>query len=570
MYRRAGRLRSPRVATRGVPTHFLPRPRLKTNVGDRELLSGLPRVAGASRRGSPSVAAVRTPWWRSAVFYQVYPRSFSPSGPSPTGDLDGITAHLDHLSWLGVDAIWVSPFYPSPQADFGYDVSDFCDVDPTFGDLATFDRLLAGCHDRGLRLLVDLVPNHTSDQHPWFLAARSSRDDPRRDWYIWRDGDPATPPNNWTAAFTGESAWTWDDATDQWYLHQFLPAQPDLNWANPEVVEAMHGVMRFWLDRGVDGFRIDVVHGIGKDPALPDDPPEAGGLPHATLNDTPQTHELIRGLRRLVDGYPGARLILGEVFLLTTEQVARYYGEGDELHLAFNFPPLFTPWDPGRWRRQIAETRHQIDERGAWPTWVLSNHDNKRHRTRYGGSEDRARAAVFLLLGLRGSPVLFAGEELGLEDAVVPPDRVVDPGGRDGARAPLPWTADPDHGWGVTDPWLPWPPEPDRRNVATLVADEGSIAHLYRRLLAARRATPALQLGDHADVAAPEGVIAWRRWLPGAGGEGALVAVNMGAEPARLAVTGRVVVASDGRGEGEAFTGMLGPDRAVLVDPAAA
>jgi alpha-glucosidase len=512
---------------------------------------------------------VRTPWWRSAVFYQVYPRSFSPSGPSPTGDLDGITARLDHLSWLGVDAIWVSPFYPSPQADFGYDVSDFCDVDPTFGDMAAFDRLLAGCHDRGVRLLVDLVPNHTSDQHPWFLAARSSRDDPRRDWYIWRDGDPATPPNNWTAAFTGESAWTWDDATDQWYLHQFLPAQPDLNWANPEVVDAMHGVMRFWLDRGVDGFRIDVVHGIGKDPALPDDPPEAGGLPHATLNDTPQTHELIRGLRRLVDGYPGDRLILGEVFLLTTEQVARYYGEGDELHLAFNFPPLFTPWDPRRWRRQIAETRHQIDERGAWPTWVLSNHDNKRHRTRYGGSEDRARAAVFLLLGLRGSPVLFAGEELGLEDAVVPPDRVVDPGGRDGARAPLPWTADPDHGWGVTDPWLPWPPEPDRRNVATLVADEGSIAHLYRRLLAARRATPALQLGDHADVAAPEGVIAWRRWLPGAGGEGALVAVNMGAEPARLAVTGRVVVASDGRGEGEAFTGMLGPDRAVLVDPAA-
>jgi len=261
------------------------------------------------------------------------------------------------------------------------------------------------------------------------LMPRSSRQDPRRDWYIWRDGTPDTPPNNWTAAFTGGSAWSWDDATGQWYLHLFLPEQPDLNWANPEVVEAMHGVMRFWLDRGVDGFRIDVVHGIGKDPALPDDPPETRGLPHATINDTEETHELIRGMRRLVDGYPGDRLILGEVYLLSTAQVAEYYGADDELHLAFNFPPLYTPWDAGRWHRQIAETHRLVDGRGAWPTWVLSNHDNQRHRTRYGGSEDRARAAVVLLLGLRGSPVLYAGEELGLEDAVVPPDRLVDPGG---------------------------------------------------------------------------------------------------------------------------------------------
>jgi alpha-glucosidase len=244
---------------------------------------------------------VTAPWWRSAVFYQIYPRSFATSAGRPTGDLGGIEQRLDHLTWLGVDALWISPFYPSPQADFGYDVSDFCDVDPAFGDLTAFDRLLAACHDRGLRLLVDLVPNHTSDQHPWFKEARSSRDAPKRDWYIWRDGDPGTPPNNWVAAFTNESAWTWDDATGQWYLHQFLPAQPDLDWANPEVVEAMHGVMRFWLDRGVDGFRIDVVHGLGKDPGLPDDPPEVAGIPHSALNDTPQTHELIRGMRKLVD-----------------------------------------------------------------------------------------------------------------------------------------------------------------------------------------------------------------------------------------------------------------------------
>jgi alpha-glucosidase len=503
------------------------------------------------------------PWWRSAVFYQIYPRSFAPSSPSPTGDLAGIEAHLDHLVWLGVDAVWISPFYPSPQADFGYDVADFCDVDPLYGDLAAFDRLLAACHGRGLRLLVDLVPNHTSDQHPWFVAARSSRHDPHRDWYIWRDGDPATPPNNWIAAFTHDPAWTWDEATGQWYLHLFLAEQPDLNWANPAVVEAMHGVMRFWLDRGVDGFRIDVVHGIGKDPALPDDGPEGGGLPHATLNDTAETHELIRGLRRLVDGYPGDRLILGEVYLLSTELVGQYYGAGDELHLAFNFPPLYTPWDAGRWRRQIAETRRHIDGRGAWATWVLSNHDNMRHASRYG-SEGRARAALFLLLGLRGSPVLYAGEELGLTDAVVPPDRRVDPGGRDGCRAPLPWTPEPGHGWGVTEAWLPWPPDPERRNVASLVADSASIVHLYRRLLAARRASPALQLGEEAPVEAPAGVVAWRRWLPGAG-DAPVVAVNMGAEPAALDVAGRVLVASDGQGEGEPFPGTLGPDRAVLL-----
>jgi alpha-glucosidase len=513
---------------------------------------------------------VTPPWWRTAVFYQIYPRSFSPSAPAPTGDLAGIEARLDHLSWLGVDAIWISPFYPSPQADFGYDVADFCDVDPQFGDLETFDRLLAACHRRDIRMLVDLVPNHSSDQHPWFRASRSSRDDPKRDWYIWRDGQPDVPPNNWRAAFSDRPAWTWDDATGQWYLHQFLPEQPDLNWDNPEVVDAMHGVMRFWLDRGVDGFRIDVVHGIGKDPGLPDDPPELVGIPHVGLNDTARTHELIRGMRKLVDEYPGDRLILGEVYLLSTELVAEYYGDDDELHLSFNFPPLHTPWDPRRWRGQIADTRRHIDGRDAWPTWVLSNHDSVRHRTRYG-SEARARAALFLLLGLRGSPVLYAGEELGLEDAVVPPERVVDPGGRDGCRAPLPWTGDPDHGWGVTDPWLPWPPDADHRNVAAQVADPSSIAHLYRRLLAARRASPALQLGGYAEVEAPDGIVAWRRTADDAHRPMAaterVVAVNMGTEPAVLDVRGTVLVSSTGEGEGSEFTGTLDPDTAVLVEP---
>jgi alpha-glucosidase len=522
------------------------------------------------------------PWWQTAVFYQIYPRSFATSRHRATGDLPGIEAHLDHIQWLGVDAVWLSPFYPSPMADFGYDVSDYRGVDPLFGDLAIFDSLLGACHDRGLKLLVDLVPNHTSDQHPWFQAARSSRDDPKRSWYVWRDGRPDVPPNNWRAAFHADApAWTWDEATGQWYLHLFLPEQPDLNWENPEVVEAIHDVMRFWLDRGVDGFRIDVVHGIGKDPMLPDDPPEVGGLPHATVNDTQRTHELIRDMRTLVDAYSGDRLLLGEVYLLSTERVATYYGAGDELHLAFNFPPLYTPWQAVRWRRSVDVTVEHIDARGAWPTWVLSNHDNPRHRTRYG-SEDRARAALFLLLGLRGSPVLYAGEELGLEDAVVPPSRVVDPGGRDGCRAPIPWTGAPDHGWGVEDAWLPWPPAADTRNVADLLVDGGSILHLYRRLLAARRASVALRLGDFAwvdgfdaaDASAGGGVLAWRRWTePGAGSgsepesESRVVAVNMGSAVAHVPVAGRVLVASDGKGEGEAFDGTLGPDHAVLLAP---
>ena len=293
------------------------------------------------------------------------------------------------------------------------------------------------------------------------------------------------------------------------------------------------------------------------------------GLPHCIVNDRPETHELIRGMRKLVDSYPGDRLILGEVYLLTTEQVAEYYGDGDELHLSFNFPPLLTPWRAGRWRDQIADTHRLVAERGAWPTWVLSNHDNARHRTRYG-SEDRARAALFLLLGLRGSPVLYAGEELGLEDAVVPPDRVVDPGGRDGCRAPIPWTGAPDHGWGVVDAWLPWPPDAETRNVEAQAADDAAIVHLYRRLLAARRASAALTLGAYEPVESPGDLIAWRRTADPAGAHGLddrVVVVNMGPEPATADVAGTVLVASDGTGEGEPFTGTLAPDHAVLLRP---
>jgi alpha-glucosidase len=496
--------------------------------------------------------------------YQVYPRSFSDSDGDGVGDLEGVRRRLDHLAWLGVDAVWLSPFYRSPMADFGYDVADFCDVDPLFGDLATFDRLVHDAHERGIRVLVDLVPNHTSDEHPWFTAARSSRDDPKRDWYVWRDPTPdGRPPNNWRAAFIDGPAWTFDAATGQWYLHCFLPQQPDLNWANPEVVEAMHGVMRFWLDRGVDGFRIDVIHCIGKDPALPDDPPPWDEIPHCASNEHPSTHEHLRAMRRLTDGYEGDRVLIGETALPGTRWVAPYYGDGDELHLAFNFAFTHAPWDAAAWRHRIDRVVEELEPRRAWPTWVLSNHDVPRHRTRYGGSEARARAAAVAVLAQRGTPVLYAGEELGLEDATVPADRVVDPGGRDGCRAPVPWEAAFPHGW-TEDPWLPFPPDAAARSAESLRADPASILHLYRRMLAARRASPALSVGDLELLPAPDGVVAWRRRH---GADERVVAINLSPAPVVLGLAGVVEVASDGAAEGTPFAGTLAPDTAVVLRP---
>ena len=499
------------------------------------------------------------PWWQTAVVYQVYPRSFADGNGDGVGDLLGLRARLDHLAELGVDAVWLSPFYRSPMADFGYDVADHTDVDPLFGTLADFDALLADAHARGIRVLVDLVPNHTSDQHPWF------RDPGKRDWYIWRDGTPATPPNNWRAAFGEYPAWTWDEASGQWYLHLFLPQQPDLDWANPEVEAAMHDVMRFWLDRGVDGFRIDVVHGIGKDPVLPDDPPEvAATLPHASLNDDLRTHPLIRRMRALADSYDGDRVLVGEVYLLDTAKVVTYYGDGDELHLAFNFPPLYTAWDAAKWRRQIERAEAAHNAVGGWPTWVLSNHDNVRHRTRYG-SEAGARAAAVLLLTLRGTPFVYQGDELGLEDAEVPPERVVDPGGRDGCRAPIPWDGEPDHGWPGAEPWLPFPPHADTRNVVALDADERSILHLYRRLLAVRRTSPALQTGTWRALDAPDGVLASERT---AGTDRRVVIVNFGDDTATVPLDGMWQVdvdAADPTAAARPYEGSISGSNALLL-----
>ena len=505
------------------------------------------------------------PWWRDAVVYQIYPRSFADTDGDGIGDLGGIAAHLDHLAWLGVDAVWLSPVYPSPMADAGYDVADYCDVDPLFGTLADLDALVAAAHDRGLKVLLDWVPNHTSDQHPWFVESRSSRTSPKRDWYVWHDvGPDGELPNNWLSAFTdGAPAWTVDEATGQCYLHQFLPQQPDLNWDHPDVVAAMHDTLRFWLDRGVDGFRVDVVHGLGRDLDR-DDPPELAGLPHCSLNDSERTHPLIEGIRRVIDEYPD-RLLLGEVFLLSTERMARYVRPG-ELHLAFNFPFPFAPWDAAALRERIERTHAEHDPIGAWPTWVLSNHDLARHRTRYGGSEARARAAAVLLLTLRGTPFVYQGEELGLEDAVVAPQARVDPGGRDGCRAPLPWTTADGHGWPAT-PWLPFPPQAAAHSAEAQQADEASILHLYRRLLALRHEEAALRRGTFTWLPeVPDGVLGYERAV---GDDRWWVLVSAADATRSVALPGPadVVVASDGATG--PFTGVVRPDQGLVLRPRA-
>lgn len=548
-------------------------------------------------------AGADAPWWAGAVIYQVYPRSFCladpegrrrrladpgalrfapPPGPrrAGVGDLEGIRRHLDHLVRLGVDAVWLCPFFPSPGDDGGYDVADYCDVDPLLGDLGDLDRLVADAHALGLRVLLDWVPNHTSDRHPWFVESRSSRASPKRGWYLWRQGragDPALPPNNWRRAFGDGPAWSYDEATREWYLHLFLPSQPDLDWSNPEVAEAMEAVLDFWLARGVDGFRIDVAHALGKDPALPDLPPERAWLPVAAQHDDERTHAILRRLRAHLDAHPRSPVALGEVFLLDAERVARYYGAGDELHLAFDFVPMFCGFDPRCLGRALAEIDALLAPAGAWPALALSSHDRPRHRTRYGGSERRARLAAVVLLTTRATAVLYAGEELGLEDAVVPEARRLDPGGRDPCRAPIPWTPDPEHGWALEggETWLPWPPEASVRNVESQWADEGSILHLYRELLALRHHEPAMRLGEVRFLPCADPLLAFVR--TGAGRAHAIFC-NFGDAPLEVPsdvlaeldspTLGRIVLSSVGRPaarRGEPFEGVLRPEEAVVT-----
>lgn len=513
-------------------------------------------------------------WWERGVVYQIYPRSFQDTDGDGVGDLAGIERRLDHLVSLGVDAVWLSPIFPSPMADFGYDVADYCGVDPLFGDLNAFDRLLAAVHARGLKLLLDFVPNHSSDRHPWFLESRSSRESPKRDWYIWRDPAPGGgPPNNWTSDMGG-AAWEWDEATRQYYLHAFLKEQPDLNWRSPAVRDAMTDVLRFWFDRGVDGFRIDVLWHVIKAEGLPDNPenpdyrPELGEkfrvIQRHSANQ-PEAHEIAAGFRRLADDY-GDRLLVGEV-CLPLDQLMRYYGEPKTpgVHLPFNFQLLDTPWEAGALRAMIAAYEAALPP-GGWPNWVMGSHDAPRIAARLG--EAQARIAAMLLLTLRGTPTLYQGDELGIGEVPIPPDRVRDPQdlrqpglelGRDRSRTPMPWDASPFAGFSTVEPWLPLNPDWPTRNVAAQQGDPRSMLSLYRRLLALRRAHPALSIGDFALVDAPDGVLAYER---SHGDTRLLVLLNLTSRPVDIAWRGGPLLSTL---DGEPEPGQLRADEGLVI-----
>jgi alpha-glucosidase len=472
----------------------------------------------------------RQPWWRDGVLYQIYPRSFSDSNSDGVGDLVGIRSRLDYLEWLGVDGLWLTPTFPSPNKDWGYDVADYLDVHPELGTLEELDALIKDAGDRGIRILLDLVPAHSSDHHAWFLESRSSRDAPRRNWYIWSDD-----ADEQESVFGGR-AWTFDERTGQYYHHRFLAQQPDLNWMQGDVRDAFDEILRFWFDRGIAGFRIDVVHELVKDP------PDRANLP--------EIHRVLRRWRTLAEGYDPARLLLGETWVLDLEELVAFYGTGtDELHLAFNFPFAFAGLDSAALGDVVARTEELLPP-GAWPVWTFSNHDVVRFSSRLCDEDDaKVRCALLILLGLRGTPVLYYGDEIGMRQVEIPPDRVLDVHGRDGARTPMPWG---DVDW--RDPWLPY-----GENVTPVAAqrdDPGSVLTFCRELIALRRGREDLLSNSSQPLEAPRGVWAWRR------GNGTAVAVNLSDEPAQLELGGAVLLSTSGRDD----PATLGPWEGAILD----
>ncbi|MFO1431653.1 MAG: alpha-amylase family glycosyl hydrolase [Candidatus Competibacteraceae bacterium] len=463
-------------------------------------------------------------WWQRGTIYQILVRSFMDSNGDGQGDLPGIISKLDYLQWLGVDAIWLSPIYPSPWADFGYDVSDYNNVHPAFGTLEAFDRLVAEAHARGIKVLLDWVPNHTSDQHPWFQESRASRDNPKRNWYIWADPKPdGSPPNNWLSVFDG-SAWTLDPTTGQYYFHAFLPQQPDLNWRNPEVRDTLCENLRFWLRRGVDGFRIDAIDMLVEDKHLRDNPPnpyfKEGDAPDRAViqehtRDQPGAHKIIVAMRHTADEFRD-RILLGEMYI-APEQVVSYYGtsEQPELHLPLNLQLLWRDWDSDQLTDFINEYYRLVPAHG-WPTWSLGNHDKNRLASRAQG--DQARVAALLLLTLRGTPTLYYGDEVGLHDVAIPPDKVEDPQAktqpernRDVARTPMQWDNSNNAGFTTGEPWLPVASDYRAINVAFERDDPRSLLNLYQRLLELRKSEPALTAGSYVPVERQAPVVAYRR-----------------------------------------------------------
>ena len=527
--------------------------------------------------------AVSEAWWRDGVLYHAYLRSFADSDGDGVGDIPGVISKLDHLAWLGIDGIWRSPVMPSPNDDWGYDVADYCAVDSAYGTIEDVDRLIAEAGGRGIRVLMDLVPNHSSDRHAWFVESRASRSSPKRDWYIWADPAPdGGPPNNWVGNFFGP-AWSLDEATGQYYLHSFLESQADLNWWSDDVRRAFQDVLRFWFDRGVAGFRIDVVHKLAKDRDLRDNPQaterdsfieQAWGQRELHNANLPETHEVLRGWRRVADSYDAARVLLGETYVLDIPTMASYYGRGDELDLAFNIPFLYAPFSADAMRAIVEQTEAAIPE-GSWPVWNGGSHDISRWATRWcGGDERKIRCAMLMLLTLRGTALLYYGDEIGMLDGPVAPEESLDPlgkriaglvtAGRDPSRTPMQWSAAP--GCGFTEPGVkPWLPFGDA-TVCSVDAQRGvrdSVLNLTRDLIQIRRRSTDLRAGAYRSIESPAGVWAWQR------GERTIVALNLADDPANLDdVAGAVRIGTDRGRDGRQARGTvaLAPWEGMVVE----
>lgn len=482
-------------------------------------------------------------WWNRGIVYQIYPRSFMDSNGDGIGDLPGIRSRLDYLSELGVGALWISPIYPSPMADFGYDVSDYTGVDPIFGTLADFDLLLEEAHRRDLRVILDFVPNHTSDQHPWFRESRQSRNNPKRDWYLWRDPAPGGgPPNNWLSNFGG-GGWELDERTGQYYYHAFLKEQPDLNWRNPEVRVAMFDVLRFWMKRGVDGFRVDVLWHLIKDDEFRDNPPnplfKLGEPPYHAFaplysTDRPEVQDVVNELRRVVDEFED-RVLIGEIYL-PIERLVTYYGvDLRGAHLPFNFQLIHAAWNARGIARLIDDYEAALPA-GGWPNWVLGNHDKPRIASRIGVAQ--ARVAAMLLLTLRGTPTMYYGDELGISDVPIAPEWVQDPYeknvpgsglGRDPCRTPMQWDRSKNAGFTTAKyPWLPVADDYQVVNVETETSEPDSMLTLYRRLIALRRSESALSVGTYKSAAMTGDLVAYLREHEG---RRFMIALNLGSNP---------------------------------------
>jgi alpha-glucosidase len=492
-------------------------------------------------------------WWRDGVIYQIYPRSYMDSNGDGIGDLPGIISKLDYIKDLGVDAIWLSPIYPSPDADFGYDVADYTGIDPKYGTMHDFEELIKEAHQRKIHIIMDLVLNHTSDQHPWFLESRKSKDNPYRDWYIWKDAAPGGGvPNNWHSVFGGKG-WKWDENTQQYYFHMFYEQQPDLNWHNPDVRQAILDVWRFWLDKGVDGFRLDVFNAYFKSAGFENNPTKLVGLTpffrqhHLFDLDQPEMKPLLTEFREILDEYP-ERYAVGETFMADQERAASYTGE-DQLHAAFDLDFLKKPFRPGPFYKAIQHWEQVLDDK-TWPNYVLNNHDEPRSATRYTRNEkdDRLFVLAALILTLRGTPYLYYGEEIGMRDIPIKrKEDVQDPigkrfwpffKGRDGCRSPMQWNASPKGGFTSGDPWLPLHENVLFRNVENQQADSSSLYHFYKKLIHIRRESMPLRRGMYMPITfEPRRLLAYTRQI---GDETVLVALNFSRRKTSLVVSSSI------------------------------